>query len=195
MQLKIMQAGEPALRQPARALSNTEILSAPIQQLIELMRATLYDAPGVGLAAPQIGESLQIAVIEDKESYHQGIPSEELARRERVPIPFHVIINPKISVIGTDTMQFFEGCLSHENFVGLTPRYLAVKVECLNEHAESVVINARGWYARILQHEIDHLRGTLYLDHVKTRTLMTTDNYLRYWCDKTVEQICSILNV
>ena len=82
-------------------------------------------------------------------------------------MPYHVIINPKLTVTVTDTAgqaEFFEGCLSFAGFVGLVPRALAVKVECLNEQAEPVTINAKGWYARILQHEIEHLQGNLCLD-------------------------------
>src|SRR2546428_259402 len=108
MILKIVQAGEPVLRQTARPLSIEEIRSAPIQQLIELMRETMRDAPGVGLAAPQIGEPLQLAVIEDQPDYTKEIPQELLKERARTAIPFHVIINPKISIKGDSFAQFFE---------------------------------------------------------------------------------------
>src|SRR5262245_34309644 len=89
MKLKILQVGEPVLRQPARPLSAEDIQSPPIQQLIELMRETMQDAPGVGLAAPQVGLPLQLAVIEDRLEYHREIPAEQLAARKRAPIPFH----------------------------------------------------------------------------------------------------------
>src|SRR5258705_10654467 len=98
MKLKIYQAGEPVLRQVARPLTPEEIKSAETQQLIELMRLTMRDAPGVGLAAPQVGESMQIAVIEDKADYQAMLPAEILAERERSPVPFHVIINPRIEI-------------------------------------------------------------------------------------------------
>ena len=94
--LTIVQVGDPVLRQRARALTGEEIRSRQIRQLIEKMRQTMYDAPGVGLAAPQIGVSLQIAVIEDREEYLEEIPAENLAERERRPIPFQVLINPAI---------------------------------------------------------------------------------------------------
>ena len=87
MRLKILQAGDPVLRQAARALTETDIASAEIQDLIAHMRETMHDAPGVGLAAPQIGVSLQIAVIEDKEEYLKEISPEQLAERERKPCP------------------------------------------------------------------------------------------------------------
>jgi peptide deformylase len=189
MKLKILQVGEPVLRQPARTLSAEEIQSPPIQQLIELMRETMYDAPGVGLAAPQIGLPLQLAVIEDRLEYHRDIPAEQLAARRRVPIPFHVLINPQLSIAQASEVAFFEGCLSLAGFVALVPRALAVQVHCMNERGEPRVIDAEGWYARILQHEIDHLNGTLYIDRMEARSFTTSMNYTRFWQEKAVEQV------
>ena len=181
MRLKIFQIGEPVLRQVARELSREEILSAKIQQLISFMQATLYDAPGVGLAAPQIGESLQLIVIEDKKEYWKNLSRAQLEIRERKEVPFHVIINPKLTIEKTEVKEFYEGCLSIPAFMGVVPRALAVKVECLNEKAEPVTIHAQGWYARILQHEINHLQGILCIDHMKLQTLTTFENYNKYW--------------
>jgi peptide deformylase len=189
MKLKILQVGEPVLRQPARPLAVEEIQSPPIQQLIELMRETMYDAPGVGLAAPQVGLPLQLAVIEDRMEYHREIPAEQLAARRRVPIPFHVIINPQLAMANTAEVTFFEGCLSLSGFVALVPRALAVHVQCMNQRGEPRVIDAEGWYARILQHEIDHLNGTLYIDRMETRSFMTSMHYTRFWQEKAVEQV------
>lgn len=190
MTLPILQTGEPVLRQMARELSTAEILSAPIQELIESMKNTMHAAPGVGLAAPQIGESLQLAVIEDCAAYTKNAPPELLALQERKPVPFHVIINPKLTLIETSgETTFFEGCLSIAGFVGLVPRTLAVRVECLNEHAKPVTIEARGWYARILQHEIGHLHGRLCIDHAHVRSWMTVENYMKHWREKSLEEI------
>src|SRR5260370_9333165 len=100
MTLKIVEAGHPVFRQKARQLSIDEIRSQPIRDLIELMRETMRDAPGVGLAAPQIGLPLQLAVIEDREELFKGIDPAALAERERRPVPFHVIVNPTITVDG-----------------------------------------------------------------------------------------------
>jgi len=180
MKLKIVQTGDPVLRLQARELSVEEILSAEIQHLIELMKETMRDAPGVGVAAPQIGESLQIAVIEDRQEFMQNFSVEQLKERERSPVPFHVIINPKITIKEADTVEFYEGCLSVAGFVGLVPRAIAVKVECLNEQAIPVTIQARGWYARILQHEIDHLHGKLCIDRMKIQSFTTFENYNKY---------------
>ena len=189
MILKIVQSGEPVLRQKARALSKEEIESAAIQQLIRLMRDTMHDAPGVGLAAPQVGLGLQLAVIEDRAEYHRDIPPERLSEREREPVPFQAIINPVIAAYGDPSVEFFEGCLSLAGFSALVPRSTWVRVECLNERAEPLVIEARGWYARILQHEIDHLSGTLYLDRMRPRSFTTNANLSRFWSHKTVEEI------
>ena len=180
MKLKIVQAGDPILRKQSRPLTKDEISSPSIQQLIELMRDAMRDAPGVGLAAPQIGESIELAVIEDRAEYISDVSADQLAKRQRLAIPFHVIINPKIYFLDNSSAEFFEGCLSVEGFSAVVGRALNVRVECLNERAEEVTINAQGWYARILQHEIDHLNGTLYIDRMKTRTFTTTENLLLF---------------
>jgi len=189
MKLKIVQAGDPVLRTQSRTLSKDEITSPSIQLLIEWMRDTMREAPGVGLAAPQIGKSLQLAVIEDRAGYISDVSEDELAKRQRTAIPFHVIINPKLTVLDKSTAQFFEGCLSLEGYQAIVDRALNVRVECLNERAEEVTINARGWYARILQHEIDHLNGTLYIDRMQSRTLTTTDNMLKFWQSKSIDDV------
>jgi peptide deformylase len=193
MKLKIMQMGEPVLREMARELSKDEILSDEIQQLIAHMRDTMHDAPGVGLAAPQIGQSLQLIVIEDRSEYHAQLSPEQLAERERVPVPFQVIINPKLTILKGDSRTFFEGCLSFSGFVGLVPRAQQVQVECLNERAEPVTITAHGWYARILQHEVDHLHGKICIDRMHTRSLSTMDNFMRYHRHKTTAELIAEL--
>lgn len=186
--LKIRQAGEPVLRQAARPLSPAEIVSAEIQQLVELMRETMRDAPGVGLAAPQIGRSIQLAVIEDREEYLKTVPPELLAERERTAVPFHVIVNPKLVLDDGPAVELFEGCLSVAGFSAIVPRARSVRVECLNEQAEPTTIEASGWYARILQHEIDHLCGTLYLDRMDPRSFSTLENQARYWKDLPIAE-------
>lgn len=193
MKLKIVQAGDPVLRKKSRQLTREEITSAQIQQLIDLMRQTMREAPGVGLAAPQIGQSIQLVVIEDRATYTSDLSADELAERQRSAIPFHVIINPKLSVVGNSSALFFEGCLSVAGYQAVVDRALNVRVECLNERGEAVTINAEGWYARILQHEIDHLNGTLYVDRMKTRTLTTVPNAQRHWNSKSIEQVLAEL--
>ncbi len=186
MPLTIVQAGNPVLRRPARLLRPNEVRSREIRELVEQMKETMHAAPGVGLAAPQIGQGIQLAVIEDRPEYTRDWTPEQLIERERKPVPFHVIINPKITLLGEEHVEFFEGCLSLSDMMALTPRARRVRVECLNEKGETKVIEASGWYARILQHEIDHLHGTMYVDRMYPRTLMTVENFTEHWRNKTL---------
>ncbi len=189
MELEIVQTGHPVLRQQARPLTPDEIASKEIQKLIESMRKTMYDAPGVGLAAPQIGLSLQLAVIEDRAEYHKDVSAEQLRERERRPVPFHAIINPRITKKSDDVAEFFEGCLSVPGFSALVPRARSVQVEFLNERGMKETLEASGWFARILQHEIDHLRGTLYIDRMDARTFASLDNWNQFWKGKPISEI------
>jgi len=193
LKLKIVRIGDPALRQHARDLTVDELRSGPTQELIVHMKETMRDAPGVGLAAPQVGMSIQLAVIEDRAEYLQDVSEEDLRVRERQPVPFHVIVNPRIIRSEGPSREFFEGCLSLAGFMALVPRTDAVTVECLDETGKQKVITATGWYARILQHEIDHLNGSVYVDHMNTRTLTTLDNFNRNWKRKTPQEIKDLL--
>lgn len=195
MRLKIVQVGETVLRQRARQLTVDEVRSRETQELIEWMRETMYDAPGVGLAAPQVGLGLQLAVIEDKPEYLKDQPPALLKERERKSVPFHVIVNPKITLQGPADAEFFEGCLSLAAFTALVPRARQAKVECLDHNGKPRVIEASGWYARILQHEIDHLQGTVYIDRMYPRTFMGVENYNRYWKDKSISEIRKLIGL
>lgn len=189
MRVKIASVGEPVLRGDARLLTSEEIRSQHIRELIEHMRETLAEAPGVGLAAPQIGEALQLAIVEDKAEYHANLTEADLAERERSPVPFHVLINPRIHLVSPPEVAFFEGCLSLPGFVGIVPRARVVLVEALDHLGQPVRIEATGWYARILQHEIDHLRGTLYIDRMWSRSFSSLENYNRYLKSKTPAEL------
>ena len=189
--LSIVHTGDPVLRKPARPLSTEEILSPEIQALIQDMKIAMRRAPGVGLAAPQIGKSIQLVVIEDEN--HSHLTPEQLIERDRKRIAFHVLINPKLYIEGSETAEFFEGCLSMPDFVAIVPRAKSVRVECLNERAEPVVISAQGWYARILQHEIDHLNGTLYIDRAFLPTLTTDENFTNNWKGKSTQEVLTAL--
>jgi peptide deformylase len=186
---KLFEAGELVLRQPARVLTSEEIRDNRTQELIASMFDTMRAAPGVGLAAPQIEMGLQLAVIEDRQEYIEKLAPEQVAARRREPVAPHVIINPQITIEPeTEVVEFFEGCLSLPGFTAIVPRTLSVRVECLNERADPVTIHACGWYARILQHEIDHLRGTLYIDRMLTRSFMGRENFDRYWSTAPVAE-------
>jgi peptide deformylase len=191
--LKILQVGNPVLRQKAQALSKAEIRGSEIQRLIDSMLETMRDAPGVGLAAPQVGISLQLAVIEDRAEYLRDLKPEILAERKREPVPFHVIVNPQIRLSDGAPAAFFEGCLSLAGFSALVPRATEVVVDCLDRFGEPKQLHARGWYARILQHEIDHLNGALYVDRMLSRTFTSMEHLNRYWKDKTAAQVEEML--
>jgi len=195
VKLEIVQAGNPVLRQRARALSVAEIRSSEIRKLIEAMRVCMHEAPGVGLAAPQLGLALQLAVIEDREDYHKDVSEALLKERERRPVPFHAIINPVLEEMAEEQAEFFEGCLSLSGFTALVPRARAVRVTCLDERGEHRTIEASGWYARILQHEIDHLNGTLYIDRMRTRSFTSMDNLAAFWKGKPVSEIKAELEI
>lgn len=187
--LPIVQTGDPVLRHAARPLALDELATPRIQQLIEAMRDTMRAAPGVGLAAPQIGESLQLVVIEDPPQLHEGLTPEQLAQRERLAVPFHVLVNPQLTIVGDERVEAFEGCLSFAGFVMIVPRARRVRVEALDEHGRPFAREATGWYARILQHEFDHLRGVLCCDRMHPRTLSTVENHARHWRSHGVAEV------
>jgi peptide deformylase len=193
--LKIRAVGEPVLRGRARPLQPEEIRLPSTQELIAAMRETMNDAPGVGLAAPQVGLPLQLAVIEDREENMKDLSPELLAERERKPLPFQVIINPVLTLESAAEVEFFEGCLSLPGLVALVPRARKVKVECLDAQGQPRVIRASGWHARILQHEIDHLAGALYVDRMRSVSLCSLENFTRHWKGKSIPEIKRLLQV
>ena len=185
----IVQVGDPVLRQRARPITVDEIRSREIQDLIDQMREAMRAAPGVGLAAPQIGQSLQIAVIEDRSEYHKDVSPEQLRERERKPVPFQVLINPRIITCSDEHKTFFEGCLSVAGFCGLVPRSRTVQVDFLDQNGVTQSVTAEGWHARIVQHEVDHLQGTLYIDCILSRSFTTLDNLTQHWKGVPIEQV------
>jgi peptide deformylase len=195
MVLKIVQAGEPVLRQRARDLTPEEMTSPATRQLISLMCDTMRDAPGVGLAAPQVGVDVRLVVIEDRAEYMAGLPAAELAAREREPVDFHVLINPRLIVEDATPVEFQEGCLSVSGFLALVRRARGVRVEAFDEQGQPFSRSARGWYARILQHEVDHLDGTLYIDRMEPRSFSTLENHRRHWASRQVADIRQALGL
>lgn len=189
--LKIVQLGDPVLRQVARAVTPGDL--AALAPLVELMRDTMREAPGVGLAAPQIGESIQVVVIEDPPHLHGGLTPEELAEREREAVPFHVLVNPTLTVLGDEVVEAFEGCLSFAGMTMVVPRARRVRVDALDASGQPVSVEASGWYARILQHEVDHLRGVVCCDRMRPRTLMSVEAFGRRWRGQRVSAIRAAL--
>ena len=109
-----------------------------------------------------------------------------------LPVPFHVLINPEVELLSPPDVSFFEGCLSLPGFVAIVPRARTVRVRALNEAGEPIQIEAEGWYARILQHEIDHLKGTLYIDRMWSRSFSSLDNYNGHWKSKSTAELLQV---
>ncbi len=174
MILEIVQAGDPVLRQQAQRIDESHIGTPEFGQLIASMVETMHAAPGVGLAAPQIGLPIQLVVIEDRPETVESLDDDQRRERGRDVVPLSVLINPTIEPVGDEQITFYEGCLSVSGWAAETPRWQRVRVDALNERGERVVLDWAGWPARILQHELDHLAGTLYIDLMDTRTFAST---------------------
>lgn len=187
----IVQVGDPVLRRRARAVSPEEIGTPFLQELIASMRITMYDAPGVGLAAPQVGESLQVVVVEDEGDHLDAMSAARRAELGRDELPFTVLVNPTVEPVGDDTDEFFEGCLSVEGYSALVRRHRAVRVRALDPAGRPFTLELEGWPARILQHELDHLAGILYIDRMDTRTFTTNANLGRWWKARPAEDVRS----
>jgi peptide deformylase len=183
--LPIVQCGDPVLRRAADPVDPADLRTPELRRLITQMRATMEAAPGVGLAAPQVGVSLQLAVLQDGPERWGKLADKERAARERTELPFTVLVNPRVTPLDVDGLAgFYEGCLSVPGLAALVARHRAVRVEALDEHGEPVDRVLRGWPARIVQHEADHLGGRLYLDRAELRSLSTPDNYGKFWAGR-----------
>lgn len=178
----IVHAGHPALRTAAAAwegqLSQTELAS-----LIEVMQQCMHAAPGVGLAAPQIGINLQLAVLEDR----HPIESEAASRRERSKLEFFAMLNPQYTALGAETAEFYEGCLSVPGWQAVVARHRSVGLHFDSPHGSSQYREFSGWPARIVQHETDHLGGHLYLDKAIIRSLASNSEYAARWAQPGIE--------
>jgi peptide deformylase len=192
--LPIVQCGDPVLRRPAAPVSPADLRTGDLRSLIAAMRATMEAAPGVGLAAPQVGVPIQLAVLQDSPERWGQLTEDELTTRERSGLPFTVLINPVLQPVDEDdTVSFYEGCLSVPGLTGVVARHRVVRVEALDEDGQPVDRVLSGWAARIAQHEVDHLGGRLYLDRVETRSLSTTDNYVELWAGRPPEDAADSL--
>jgi peptide deformylase len=140
-------------------------------QLVEIMVDVMRAAPGVGLAAPQIGVPLRIFVAEDAAERLARVAPESLAARGRAPLPLLAFVNPTVTLAGGEPAIFFEGCLSVRGYGALVPRAAAVHVSALDPSGAPLALELQGWPARIMQHEMDHLDGTLYVDRMISRSL------------------------
>ena len=191
----IVQTGAPVLRSPAQDVPPETIATAEFQALIAKMIATMRAAPGVGLAAPQIGVPWRVLVMEDREELMASLTPQEREERERLPVPVRVFINPTLTPIGEDKVTFFEGCLSVAGFAGLVERFHEVEVTGLDEKGVSQTWRVKGWPARILQHEVDHLGGTLYIDRMITRSFGTMGQVKARFAGRSMSDIKQELGV
>jgi peptide deformylase len=177
--LKVSRLGHPVLREKSRPLSSSFLAKSSTQTLIDNMIETMYEYHGVGLAAPQVHESLLLTVIES-----QG---------ERGQIPLTVLVNPVVTILGdrpeAQMEVDWEGCLSIPELRGRVPRYRKLKVEALDRKGAKLKFVAEGFFARVVQHEYDHLMGHVYLDRMTDlHTLTHLDEMRRYWLPEESEE-------
>ncbi|MFC8038254.1 peptide deformylase [Paenarthrobacter sp. NPDC057355] len=177
----IVQAGHPVLRQLA-APYDGQLDDVELAALIDRMREAMHAAPGVGLAAPQLGIPLQLAVLEDK--YDIDPVSAEVRHREQ--LDFFAIVNPTYRPLGAETASFYEGCLSVQGYQAVVERHRNVELSYATPSGEPVEEWFSGWQARIVQHETDHLHGVLYLDRAEIRSLSSNAEHTVRWASPDI---------
>jgi peptide deformylase len=169
--LKVARMGHPVLRTKARAIERAEIAVPATQQLIDDMIATMVEYRGVGLAAPQVHQSLRLFVAQLDEGDDPERPSSPV-----------VVINPEITTVGSEVVEDWEGCLSVPDIRGRVPRAREIRVRAFDRRGERIEIRAHDFPARVIQHETDHLDGILFFDRMGTfETLTFLEEYSRYW--------------
>jgi len=170
--LKVARLGHPVLRQIAQPVPPEAILAPPVQELIDDLIETMYEYDGAGLAAPQVHVSQQIVAfaVEGNPRYPEA-PS----------IPLTVLINPKITPVGTAMEEDWEGCLSVPDLRGKVPRHTRVDVQAYDRSGKKLRFDARDFHARVIQHECDHLFGKVFLDRMTSmESLSFVREFLRY---------------
>ncbi|MGW0914439.1 peptide deformylase [Streptomyces sp. NPDC002784] len=186
--LPIVAAGDPVLRRETERYDG-QLGPALLARFIEALRLTMHAAPGVGLAAPQVGVPLRIAVLEDP----APVPEEVRLARGRVPQPFRVLVNPSYEPVGPARAAFFEGCLSVPGWQAVVARAAEVRLTGADEHGRALDEVFTGWPARIVQHETDHLDGTLYLDRAEPRSLSSNQAMAERWAQPTPARAAAAL--
>ena len=165
--LKIARMGHPVLRARARPLAAGEISTPRIQRLIDDLFETMQDSQGIGLAGPQVHESIRLFVA--------GVDDEDGT------MPPVVIINPEVTPIGPAVTEDWEGCLSVPDIRGRVPRAVDIRVRALDREGRSISMTANGFPARVIQHETDHLDGVLFFDRMTSYESLTfLEEYTRY---------------
>lgn len=171
--LKVSRLGHPVLRRVAEVVPLEMIARPEFQQFIDDMIETMHEYDGVGLAAPQVHVSQQVAVLEvTKHPRYPDAPS----------VPLTVLINPRVTVLAEETVDGWEGCLSIPEMRGVVPRYRELRVEALDRNGQPLDFIAKDFHARVVQHENDHLQGHVYLDRMPSlETLTHLTEWQRYW--------------
>ena len=173
--LKVSRLGHPVLRTPSEAVPKESITKPEMQRFIDDMVETMHEYDGVGLAAPQVHVSKQIAVIEVQAN--RRYPGEG-------PVPLTVLINPKIVRLSKRQIEDWEGCLSINELRGRVPRAESLDVEAYNRKGEKVAFQAHGFFARVIQHECDHLAGRVFIDRMPNLLSLThLTEFIRYWAE------------
>lgn len=171
--LKVARLGHPIIRKSAAVVPPEEILSVDFQKLIDAMVDTMRECEGVGLAAPQVYVPKQVAVIEvNKNKRYPGAPAVSLT----------VLINPRIISRSSKTEDGWEGCLSIPDLRGIVPRCQSVVCEAIDREGRPVKIEAKDFFARVIQHECDHLEGKVFLDRMPNLLSLThLAEFAKYW--------------
>jgi len=170
---KIIRMGHPTLRKPARSLDKRELRSPEIERLLVDMIDTLKDAGGIGLAAPQVDESIRLAIID--------VPGGPSRYGEIPAMPLTVFANPRIEIVDPEAAGYWEGCLSVPGLRGYVERPQHARVTYQDLRGDTRQLELKGFLATVFQHEFDHLDGVLYIDRIKDPTkLVFEDEYVRY---------------
>jgi peptide deformylase len=185
----IVQVGDPVLRTPTTAVDAAAIRSPEMKKLIAGMVAAMHAAPGIGIAAPQVGVSKRIFVMEDRPVMTAELPKDVLIEREREPSGLRVLFNPVVKPVGSETREFFEGCLSIKGYTAMVRRHREVAVSYLDENGDRQEWIARGWPARVVQHEYDHLERVLYTDKMIARSFMSNEEYKARYATKLIAEV------
>jgi peptide deformylase len=180
--LKVARMGHPVLRARARTIEPAQIGTPRIQQLIDDMFETMQEYQGVGLAAPQVHESLRLFVA--------GFAPDDEDEGVSRGLPLMVLINPEITPIGDELVEDWEGCLSIPDIRGRVPRSRQISVRAYDRRGKRIEVKAGGFTARVIQHETDHLDGVLFFDRMRSfQTLTFLDEFGRYWSDPDSEAV------
>ena len=178
--LKVARMGHPVLRAKALPVPPGQILSPSVQRLIDDMFETMREYTGIGLAAPQVHERLRIFVA----GVREGDVGESIVDEEGMP--YLVLINPEVTLVGEPDREGWEGCLSIPEVRGLVPRAHEVRVRALDRAGKRIAFTATGLPARVIQHETDHLDGVLFMDRMKSLlSLAFMEEYRRYWAEES----------